>query len=965
MGLRNGFEQLGEHELPEHEARGIWLRHVGSGAEIYHVVTDDSENLFSFAFKTLPTDSTGVAHILEHAVLCGSQRFPVKDPFILLVKGSLSTFVNAFTYPDKTVYPASSTVERDLFNLMEVYADAVFHPLLREAFFQQEGHRLQFAGDRLELTGIVYNEMKGNYSNHDSIVAEWAARSLMPDTPYGFDSGGDPAEIPNLTYQQFVDFHARYYHPSNCRIFLYGDIPTERYLEQLEPLLSGFTSTNPPAGVTPQPRWTEPRRMTVTCPADDEEAPTSVTLNWLLESVTNPDALIAFQLLEEVLLGTSAAPLRKALIDSGRGEDLCAASGVSTELYNLTFSAGLRGVTGEPADIEPLVLEALERVAVDRIDPDIVEGGLRTVDFRNREIKGGAPNGLRLMGRALRGWLHGSTPDLTLRFEEPFGKLREAARPGSGYFERLVRDSLLGNPHRSTVTVLPDKDQAARERSQLQERLAGIEANLTAPERQKIRDDQEALSALQAPDPPEAVATLPFLHKGDLPTELENIPVDEHRIDDVSVYTHDVYTNGIVYLDLVFDLSGLEPDLLRYVPMFSGVIGEMGLPGISYDAVATRLALTTGGFGGFPEAVLPLHEATVAERRVVFRLKTLESTVGEAVNLLTRLLLEASLDNTDRLRDLLKEARSDMSSSVLPSGSSYAALRAARRFSSAAFYDEGWRGASQLLFLNSSRDEKAFSDALVRTRSQVLRRGNLIVNVTAEENRRAAWEPHVRRLVAALPAGGFGTETGIPETADIPRTEALVVSSDVSYVAMALPASRLGAPEHVHEQVLAHILRTGHLWESIRMKGGAYGANASAHGLDGVFGFTSYRDPRIAETLAAYRSALEEIAARPVPADELELAIIGVTGHHIRPLSPGRKGLVSLRRVLYGITDELRAINHETLLSTTSQQVSAAADRLRQSVAESSVAVVAGRVALEAAADSVPDLVTNQVRLPT
>jgi hypothetical protein len=398
--------------------------------------------------------------------------------------------------------------------------------------------------------------------------------------------------------------------------------------------------------------------------------------------------------------------------------------------------------------------------------------------------------------------------------------------------------------------------------------------------------------------------------------------------------------------------------------MFSAVLGEVGLPGVPYDVVATRLALTTGGFNGFCESAIPIHEASDAERRLILRVKTLESTLPEAVDLVTQLLQEASLDNVDRLADLIKEARSDISASVLPAGNSFATLRATRWFSHAVQFDEAWRGADQLLFLSASNDADRFSDALQTIRAQVLRRDNLVLNVTADPDRRSVWEEQVARLAASLPPGGFGTEAAVTDLPEPVNAEALIVSSDVSYVAMAMHGARYGSPEHVHEQVLAHLLRTGHLWETVRMKGGAYGANAAAHGLDGVFSFSSYRDPRIEETLNAYRESLELMATGDIPDDELDLAIIGVTGHHIRPMSPAQKAIISLRRVLYGITDEMRAANHATLLATTGRSVREAADRLRQSMAQSCIAVVGGRNAVDAAATAVPGLGDHRVDLP-
>lgn len=967
----HGFELINESPLPEYRARGAWFRHDATGAEVYHVHNDDRENLFGFAFKTLPPNSTGVAHILEHTVLCGSRHYPVKDPFILLVKGSLNTFLNAMTYPDKTVYPASSTVEQDLFNIMRVYGDAVFFPLLRQEFFRQEGHRLQTSSDGgLEITGIVYNEMKGNYANHDSIATRWSHRALLPDTPYGYDSGGDPGSIPDLTYEDFLGFHRTYYHPSNSRIFIYGDIPSDRYLDFLNRhFLSHFEKLDVDFDVPLQPRWASPREHVVSCPTDGDEGPTSVTMSWLLDPVTDPQRLIAHELLSYILLATSAGPLRRRLIESGLGDDLSAATGLETDLKEMVFGAGLRGTSVErKEEIERLVLETLGDAADAGLDPEIVQAAFRKVEFRNRELRSGGPVGLRLMSKSLRGWLHGTAPDETMRFDEPFARLREQAAPGSRYFEELIRSSLLENQHRVTITVVPDREQRDREHAEVAARIQSIQAGLTDADRERLRIEQNELEALQAePDPREAIESIPFLKIGDLPDELEVIPTAETTIgEQLPVYLHDVFANEIVYLDLAFDLAGLDPALLPYVPLYVDTVGELGLPGRSYDEVATEIALKTGGVSSFCEAGIPLHEVRHADRRLFFRMKALESTFGDAVDLLRALMLDAPFENTDRLTDLVKEARSSMSGAVLPSGHHFASLRAGRAFSEADRFEERWRGVTQLLFVHDLSDERIreASDAIRRINEEVIRRGNLTLNLTATAEAQQRLMPGLERLASALPEGGWSSAADQLEDERFPAAESLIVPSDVAYVAAACRGSRIGSQDYVHEQVLAHLLRTGYLWEAIRMKGGAYGANATARGMDAAFVFWSYRDPQIGPTLAAFRAALEHFAEHPVRDNELDLAIIGVTGHHIRPLSPGAKSIVALRRALYGVTDEMRQENYETLLKTSSKDVQRAADRLCESMAESSVAVVGGSDAISRAAEALPELARHQTVLP-
>jgi hypothetical protein len=793
---------------------------------------------------------------------------------------------------------------------------------------------------------------------------------LLPDTVYGHDAGGDPAAIPDLTYEDFLGFHRTYYHPSNARIFLYGDIPSDRYLDFLNrEFLSHFERLAAGVEIERQPRWGEPREQVITCPSDGESGTTTITMSWLLDAEPDERSMLECELLSYILLGSSAGPLRKRLIESGLGDDLSAASGTETGLREMIFSAGLRGTSPDKKEeVESLILDSLRAIADEGISSDLVEASLRKVEFRHREIKGGIPNGLRFMDRSLRGWLHGRTPYETLHFEHPFEAIRSEVKPGARFFEKLIEHHLLKNQHRLLTVVRPDPEHREREHAQVAARLADIESGLSEDDQARLHAEQRELEELQsAPDSPEAIASLPFLKTSDLPRELANIPTEENTVlEEVSLYSHDVFTNGIVYLDLSFDITGLDSEFLRYVPLYVDAIGELGLPGKSYDEVVTEIAMKTGGFSSTTEVGVPLHEVRFADRRVVFRVKLLEKTVADAVDLVRDLLLETSFDNHERLAEIVKEARSNASGSVIPGGHHFAAVRSSRGLSDADRYEEIWQGATQLLFLHELKEMSVeqISAKLARINEQVVRRGNMTVNLTAPSEMGTRSMTHIERLVGAIPEGGWGSRVDEDGAIEVPPFEALVVPADVNYVAQSFRGSRIGEPEYLHEQVLSHIMRTGPLWEAIRMKGGAYGAGASARGMDAVFGFWSYRDPQIVETLSAYRAALEELASEPVPSEALDLAIIGVTGRYIKPLSPSEKSMVALRRTLYGISDELRLENYHTLLKTTPKQLQAAAERLLESIEHATVTVVGGKEAISRASEAYPGLSEHQLDLP-
>jgi Zn-dependent M16 (insulinase) family peptidase len=973
-----GFELISVTELDEFRSRGIFVRHIKTGCEIYHVLNADEDNLFSFTFKTPPRDNSGAAHILEHSVLCGSQNFPAKDPFLLLLKGSMNTYMNAFTFPDKTVYPASSQVEEDFFNLFRVYGDAVFFPLLRREAFMQEGQRREFSAEgKLEAVGIVYNEMKGNYSSHDSIAGEWAYRSLFPDTPYGFDSGGEPAAILDLSYEDLRDFHAVYYHPSNCRIFLYGNIPTEKHLHFLEEnFLSRFEKKLVRADIALPERWSEPRFLERLYPAGEEESAetsSSVTVNWLLSPVEDPLKILSLEVLTEILLGNAGSPLQKALVDSGLGEDLSPATGIETGIREITFSVGLRGTSpARRENIENLIFKTLEDLSLRGIDPEQIEGALRRVEFRSREIKAGSAFGMRLMSRALRGWLHGKKPELMLEFRRYMEALKEILARDKQYFQNIIETELLHNTHRTSLVVKPDPGLALREATETREKLAAEAFALGEDGLERLRAGLEKFRLFQEnPDSPEALASIPSLNLNAIPRRLENIPTQTVSLSGIGEsYAHDLYTNAIVYADLAFDLeTGGEPDI--FLPLFASALTGVGAGGRSYDRIALDLSLKTGGFQTQIEAG-PLSGGTGRIRSFLFlRLKSLEAGFDEALDLVRTILLEPDFDDEARLRDIFLEYRNEFKSSIIPNGHFYASSRAERGLSSAERLEELWKGLSQYQFVAGLSAKKAPGEMIRRfgeIRQKYISRNRFIANFTCPENAWSRTGRAIEKFAAALPesAGAAAPEqnSGKPDLSfAYPRLEGISVPSSVSFVATAVPASLLGQPEHAHESVLAHLLSTGHLWEKIRMKGGAYGAFCTALGQDQVFSFASYRDPNIVLTFEAFREAVAEIAAKGIDAETAKNAVIGTAAKKMKPLSPGGKSIVAFRRSLYDLPDELRQRHQDYVLNTKPENLVEAARRLSAAFDQSFSAVIASKEALASAAEDLPDLEKNIIEI--
>ena len=948
-----GFTVLKVRPVREYKSIGYLLEHDKSGCSLYHLHNEDAENFFSFIFKTPPSDNRGTSHIIEHSVLSGSRAFPLKDPFISLMKGSMNTFLNAMTYPDKTAYPASSTVEADYFNLMRVYGDAVFFPLLKREVFLQEGRRIELdKNGNPNIEGVVYNEMMGNYSSHDSIVGEWSYRSLFPDSVYRFDSGGDPVEIRDLSYGQFLDFHKTWYHPANCQVFLYGNIPTAKSLEFIDThFLQFFERQKVNSDIELQPRWTTPVYMTKTSPVSTEEETgegTTVSVNWIGPSIKDPYMVLSMEVLAEILLGNPGAPLHRSIVESGLGEDLSPVSGLDTDTLELVFSFGIRGTHEDKAqEFEKLVLGELEALATKGISDEVVSGALKRVEFRNREIKGGSPFGLRLMGKLFRGWLHGCEPETTLEFSPWMEKLKKEKK---GYFEDLIRKALLDNLHRSTVVVIPDKNHEANVAEDLENWKRSFLDSAGPEVLIQLQDDKERLALFQnAPDPPDVV--VPSLTLDDVPRQIDTIDTKLEDLNGMPLHSLEIFTNGVVYVDFAFDVQDIDDGLLQYLPFFCRMVCGAGLPGKRYDQVSRQLTLLTGGFISYLEANSMVGTQN-SRSLIIFRIKLLEDDFAAGLDLVVSLIKSADFLDFDRIRDVLLELRNDYRSQLLPAGSSFAALRAGSSISGVFAREELWKGIDQAFFLTEIADniEKKVHDLagiIEKIRKQLLNRSRLHINIAADDTFLDTAKKGVAQHLADLPQTGPVEAFSVLATPErrTPGVEALIVPSQISFSASMAEGSPFESTQHAHEVLLAHLLKTGFLWEEVRMKGGAYGVSASANGGECLFSFSSYRDPRIVETLDAFRRGLAFFAKERVDKTDLEKAIISIVGRDVRPMSPSEKSIVGFRRKLYGIDDQLRQSKRDELLRAQTSDIMRAATRLSESFQSAVSVVMAGNEA--------------------
>jgi Zn-dependent M16 (insulinase) family peptidase len=997
MTLRNAaYEILSERELPEYRCRGTLIRHKGTGCELYRLETEDQENVFAFIFRTRPRDGSGVAHIVEHSVLCGSERFPVKDSFLVMARRSLATFMNAFTYPDKTVYPAASAVEADYFNLMDVYGDAVFFPRLTEDTFLQEAHRLELGEDgKLDIKGVVYNEMRGDYSSSESLAATAAYTSLFsPGHPYSFDSGGDPEEIPNLDYAGFKAFWASHYHPSNCRIFLYGNIDTERQLDFLDSrFLSRFGAQEVDTTIPLQGRILVPRRVDVPYPlAEGADSATSIVVNWLTVPVTDGTEALAMEVLSELLVGHDGAPLAKALRDSGLGEDLSPQCGLDSGFRQILFSAGLRGARrGDEGAVEKLIVDTVERAAAEGFPPEALDAAMHSIAFANREIRrGSGAYGLRLFNRAARGWLHGAGPEATLSFETPLAELRARMGADPRYLEDLALALIARNPHRSTVTVYPEAGLLER---RLAERAAALEVrarSLAAEEKTAIKDRGASLAAAMArPDSPEDIATLPRLARADLPRKVETILRDTAPLAGTDAIVHPMFTNGIAYLDLAFPLDALAKVAFPWLPLASRYVTGAGLVGESYDRVAQRLARSAGGFSALLDSGTPVPPGPTqgvdaaggrkARSFLVFRLKALAERFPQALELAASLLAGADYGDAKRISDIYSELRNDVASAVVPAGNAFAQTRAASYFGEASAIEDLWRGTSQVEFLLGLKgaEGEALAVALRSISGSIFTRKGLRLNITAEPGALPGVLSAIESSLAILPTGGGPADGSAPASLPIASgggfapaagSEAYSISAQVGFAAAACSSSRIGTAAFGHESLLAHLLSTGPLWEELRVKRGAYGASAWTDGLEGIACFSSYRDPRPVDSLAFFGEALAAAEARYAPGgagseEEVEEAAIGAIGKELRPMLPEEKGFVDFRRSLYGIEDGHRQAKRDAMLAARGPEISAAAGRLATSYRSASSVLISRAEDVQSMSRGRPDTLVKELPL--
>ncbi len=983
----SGYKIIKIEKLNDIDSVFYQLEHIATGARHIHISNKDRENTFGVAFRTVPSDSTGVAHVLEHTALCGSRKFNVRDPFFSMLKRGLSTFMNAFTASDWTMYPFSTQNRKDFYNLMDVYLDAAFFPKLDELSFKQEGHRMELvmpengmddedgenAEPKLIYKGVVYNEMKGAMSSPSQIMGRSLLKYLYPSTTYSFNSGGEPSEIPKLTHKALLEFHARFYHPSNSFFYTYGCFPLKDHLDFIsENVLDEFVKTNPDSEVKSQPRWSRPRKATEYYPLAKDENPEKkyqACVAWLTADIRDSFEILVLTVLEQILIGNSASPLRKALIDSNLGSALSDATGFDPDMKDTMFACGLKDISLDSVEkIEKIIFTSLEKLAREGIDKTLIDSAIHQIEFSRKEITNTPhPFGIKLLLSFAGAWIQEGDPLSYLNFTKDLRKLNAEIEKGE-FFERKIRQYFLDNMHRLVFTLAPDQEMEERENKRLKEELAEILRNMDDKQLDSIKRDMQLLKELQ--ETKEDLSSLPCLELSDVPAGVEIIKPDV--IDKVSYATcYDKATSGILYFSCPVIMNALSQDILYLIPFFCHVFTGVGTSKRDYAEMARLIDLYTGGISMSPFAGTDFSDKEKCLLFLAFQGKALDRNINKLFELIDEFLLEYNFSDLTRLKSLLFQYRAGMESSIVSNGHRYAMSLASRNFSESSFASEIWHGIYQYKFIreltekftgSKENDEHilaSIASDLRKIAEILLKRENLKPALVGGKQSIILADTELGSTIQEL-ACSFDDcksdsceivcdKTGIEVEAKLPF-EGWSTSTSVSFVAQAFKTVRLGHKDAPALAVIGKMLRSLYLHREIREKGGAYGGFAMYNSGEGIFAFGSYRDPYIRRTLDVYEDACAFIKKGDYTQDDIKEAVLQVCAEIDRPETPGPASIKAFYRDILQLSDEKREKFKKDLLCIDKKAIIEVAEKYFNVKAnEKGTAVISGREQLEQA----------------
>lgn len=947
-----------EHKtIEEMQSEGIVLEHKKTKARLFLVSNDDENKVFCIGFRTPPDNDCGLPHILEHSVLCGSDKFPLKDPFVELVKGSLNTFLNAMTYPDKTVYPVASCNDKDFHNLMDVYMDAVLHPNIykEEKIFRQEGwhYELESKDAPLIYNGVVYNEMKGAYSSPESILDSVTQKTLFPDTCYGKDSGGDPVHIPELSYEKFLDFHKTYYHPSNSYIYLYGDMDMAEKLTWLdEEYLSHYEERPVDSRIREQKAFEAPveREFSYSITEGESEGDaTYLSVNTVVGDDLDPKLYVAFQILEYTLLDAPGAPLKQALIDAGIGKDVM--GGYENGILQPYFSVIAKDANKEQkGEFLAIVKGTLRKLADQGINRKSLLAGMNYFEFKYREADyGSAPKGLMYGLQCLDSWLYDGDPMTHLCYQETFDFLKKEVE--NGYFEQLIRDYLLDNPFEAVIVVAPEKNLTAKEDEKLAKKLADYKVSLSEEELEALVTATRELKEYQdTPSTPEVLAKIPLLRREDIEKKAETFFWTEKEEAGIKVLHHNFFTSGIGYLKVLFNTEVLPQEDLPYAGLLKSVLGSISTEHYSYSDLTSEIHLNSGGVDfsvtSYPDLADPerFTGAFVASIRVLY------DKLDFGFTMLEEILNHSVFTDEKRLGEVIQETRSRAKMKLENAGHNTAVSRATSYFSATAYYNELTGGTAYYHFLEQLEKDYAEKKGEIIARLQevskkLFTRVNMLVNYTADDKGYEKLPETLKLLADKLPQGSGEKHAFSHPVKNL--NEGLKTSAQVDYVARCGNFRSAGLEYTGALKILQVILSYDYLWLNIRVKGGAYGC-MSGFGRSGEGYLVSYRDPNLKETNEIYEGIPAYLEAFDPDERDMTKYVIGTISNLDAPLTPSVKGSRGLSAYLSGVTEEMMQTERDQILGATKEDIRALAAQVRAVLSTGSFCVVGNEEKIEA-----------------
>lgn len=944
------YEILDEHRVEDVQSDGFILRHKKSGARIAILSNNDDNKVFYIGFRTPPEDETGVPHIIEHTTLCGSKKFPVKDPFIELAKGSLNTFLNAMTYPDKTVYPVASCNDQDFKNLMDVYLDAVFNPNITkyEEIFKQEGWHYELTGkdDELKINGVVYNEMKGAYSSPDEVLSSQIYRSLFPDNTYSKDSGGNPEYIPKLTYEAYLDFYHKYYHPSNSYIYLYGDMDVVERLEWLDKeYLSLYDYKKVNSEINKQPAFDEIKNVeaqySITMD-DSQENKTYLSYNRVVGDTLDEMLYQAFDVLDYALVSSPGAPVKQALIDAGIGDDVYGS--YDAGILQPVFSFVAKNANASQADeFESIIENTLKEVVKTGINKEALLAGINSSEFKFREADFGQfPKGLLFGLNCLDSWLFDDMkPFIHLECLGTFAKLRKAV--DTDYFEKLIQEYLLDNTHGSSVTVKPERGLGNEREEALAKELSDYKASLSDEEIKKLIEDTEHLKKYQEePSSDEDLRKLPMLTRADMKKNAMPFSNIEDELLDVKVVRHDIESNGIDYISFLFDAGDFAQSELGYLGFFTNALGLVSTEKYSYTDLANATNIYTGGISTGTASHPDIKDRNNFVFKFEVKLKVLEKNLDKALELMEQMLLTSDFTDTKRLGELVAQIKARLQANLSSSGHLVAAMRSMSSFSRYALYQDELKGVA---FYRSicriekelSESPKSVSDKLAAIARKLFARNRMLISFTGNNEAYGNAKPSLEKVIA-----GFDKMSAVGNQAEVhfnTAKEAFIDASQIQYVAKTGDFICEGYEYTGALRLLRIILSYDYLWINVRVKGGAYGC-MNTFLRSGESYFVSYRDPNLSDTLDVYDRIPEYIKSFSPDERAMTKYIIGTFSALDTPMNPEAKGSRSLSAYLEGITYEQIQKERNEILNAQPEDIRRLADLVEAVLKKDSICVI-------------------------